>query len=100
MQNTILTLCLLIASCTTVQNSPNDTRARFIDVVTVCVGGSNSESSYKFIANYDEQVNLGFSTSKSLSYALQGYLSSFNESDRLEAYDKFTDCFKKSKTAY
>ncbi len=103
MRHIILLLIFFLSSCTTNQTSTytkNETRKRFIDVVSSCVGGTNSEVGYKIIAKYDSQIKLGFSKSQAQSFALQNFLTLFNENDRLEAYDRVTRCFKNSKTAY
>ncbi len=103
MRNIIVLFIFFLSSCSTNQRptyTNNDERKRFIDVVSSCVGGTNSEVGYKIIAKYDTKIKLGFSKSQAQSYALQNFLTLFNESDRLEAYDRVTRCFKNSKTAY
>ncbi len=99
MRNLILLLCLTLSSCfpgTALKqfNDSNNDRQKLIDLVTQCIGGTQSEAGYKIIATYDKQIEIGFTTSKARSYALTQYLASFNAEDRIEAYDKYVNCFK------
>ncbi len=99
MRNLTLLFLLSITSCnslTSTQQSQdsNNERQKFIDVVTSCVGGTKKNDSYKVIAEYDKKIQLGFSMSEARSYALKGLLASFNPEDRIEAYDKYVNCFK------